>query len=128
MRLAILAATALLPASLLAQYPAVGTYKGYVQPPGSDNRFDLLLRIEKAADSTVIKVLQDPEQPSLPIAMHYPIQGGFFVEMVGLSCPLVVVGEEWEAMCADLLGNTTFVMRFARKAEPATPAPVANPG
>ena len=128
MRLAILAATALLPASLMAQYPAVGSYKGYVQPPGTENRFDLLLRIEKVADSTVIGVFQDPEQPSLPVANHYPIQGGFFVEFVGLSCPMVVVGEDWEGMCADVMGNTSFVMRFGRKAEPATPAPTANPG
>jgi hypothetical protein len=128
MRYALLAAAALLPATLFAQFPAVGSYKGYVQPLGTDSRFDLLMRVEKAADSTVIKIFQDPEQPPLPLVTQYLISGGFFVEIVSLSCPLVVVAEEWEAICADPLGNPAFTLRFARKAEapaaaPATPAP-----
>lgn len=119
MRPAILAiALIALPASLSAQYPAVGNYKGYVQPVGAENRFDLLLRIEKAADSTVIKLLQDPEQPPIPLASQEVVSGGFSVTFGNLTCPLVVVGEEWEAVCADAFGNATFVMRFSRKPEP----------
>jgi hypothetical protein len=129
MRIALLAAAALLPTSLFAQYPASGTYKGYVQPVGTDGRFDLILRVEKAADSTVIKILQDPEQPPIPLSHQAVISGGFLVEMINLSCPLVVVAEEWEAVCADPFGNPAFSMRFSRKAELPAPAPAAaTPG
>ncbi len=126
MRLALLTATVLLPTTLLAQYPAAGTYKGYVQPVGTDGKFDLFLRIEQAADSTVIKLLQDPEQPPIPLATQEVISGGFSIAFGNLTCPLVVVAEEWEAICADPFGNPAFSMRFARKAEAAagtTPAP-----
>lgn len=129
MRLAILAAAALLPTTLLAQYPAVGTYKGYAQPVGTDGRFDLILRIEKAADSTVIKLLQDPEQPPIPLASQEVISGGFSIAFLNLNCPLVVVAEEWEAVCADSFGNPAYSLRFARKSEPpAGMAPAPSPG
>jgi hypothetical protein len=123
MRYTVLAAAVLLPATLIAQYPAVGAYKGYVQPVGTDGRFDLLMRVEKAADSTVINVFQDPAQPPLPLVSQYLISGGFYIEIVSLSCPMVVVAEEWEGICADPLGNPAFTLRFARKAEASSAAP-----
>jgi hypothetical protein len=125
MRLTLLAATALLPVSLMAQYPAVGTYKGYVQPVGTDGRFDLFLKIEQAADSTVIKLYQDLEQPPFPLASQQVISGGFEIEFFQLSCPMVVVGEEWEGICSDPLGTPSVALRFPRKPEP--PAPAATP-
>jgi hypothetical protein len=94
-----------------------------VQPVGTDGRFDLILRIEKAADSTVIKLLQDPEQPPIPLSYQAVISGGFLIELINLSCPLVVVAEEWEAVCADPFGNPSFSMRFSHKAEPPTTVP-----
>ena len=123
MRLSMLVAAALLPASLVAQYPAVGTYRGYVQPVGTEGRFDLILRVEKAADSTVIKLLQDPEQPPIPLVSQMVISGGFAIEFFQLNCPLVVVGEEWEAICSDPFDNPAFAMRFSRKPEPPPGAP-----
>ena len=129
MRLAILAAALVaLPTTLVAQYPAVGTYKGHVQPVGAENRFDLLLRIEKAADSTVIKLLQDPEQPPIPLAHQEVVSGGFAVAFGNLTCPLVVVGEMWEAVCVDPFDNAVFSMRFSRKAEPPASPPPPTPG
>lgn len=121
MRLGLLAVALAFPSVLMAQYPAVGTYKGYVQQVGAENRFDLLLRVEKTADSTVIKLLQDPEQPPIPLASQAVVSGGFAISFGNLSCPLVVVEEEWQAVCADPMGNPSFSMRFSRKAEPATP-------
>lgn len=128
MRLCLIAVAALLPASLAAQFPAVGTYKGYAQPVGADNKIDLLLRVEKAVDSTVIKLLQDPEQPPIPLTSQEALSSGFSIAFGNLSCPLVVVGEEWEAVCADQLGNPTFSLRFSRKAEPPAPPPPPTAG
>ena len=129
MRLALLASTLLIPVALVAQFPAAGTYKGYVQPAGTDGRFDLILRIEKAGDSTVIKLLQDPEQPPIPLTSQTVISGGFAIEFFQLTCPLVVVAEEWEAVCADAFGNPSVTMRFSRKPEPpAGTTPPRTPG
>lgn len=125
MRRSLLAAAALLPATLSAQFPAIGTYKGYAQPVGTDQKIDLFLRIEKAADSTLVNLLQDLAQPPIPLASQQAISGGFAIAFGNLRCPLVVVGEEWEAVCADPFDNPAFSMRFSRKAEP--PAPPATP-
>ena len=128
MRLAVLAAALLLPATLLGQYPAVGTYKGYVQPVGTEGRFDLLMRVEKAADSTVVNVLQDPEAPPIPLTLQHLISGGFLIELGNLTCPLVVVGEEWQAVCTDPFDQPTFSLHFARKAEPPATSAPRTPG
>jgi hypothetical protein len=126
MRLSMLALSLAAPVALAAQFPDVGTYKGYAEPVGTDNRIALLMVIEKAVDSTVVKVLQDPQQPPIPLNAQQTISGGFSIAFGNLTCPLVVVGEEWEGICASDLGNPQFTLRFARKAEPPTAAAPAG--
>jgi hypothetical protein len=126
MRLSVLVATLAVPAALAAQFPEVGTYKGYAEPVGTENRITLLMVIEAAVDSTVIKVMQDPKQPPIPLKAQQVISGGFSIGFGNLTCPLVVVGEEWEGICASDLGTPQFTLRFARKAEPPTPAAPAG--
>jgi hypothetical protein len=128
MRFALLAGTLALPTTLLAQFPDVGSYKGHVQPVGSTGQFELILKVERVADSTTIQILQGADQPPIPIASRHVISGGFGIAFFNLACPLVVVEQQWEGICEDQFGNPSVTLRFSRTAEPpAAPSTTSPP-
>lgn len=118
MRIALLASL-LLPASLVAQYPDPGTYRGRAQFVAQDQSVPLLLEIERAADSTVVRLRQEGQDP-IPLATKQVTSGGFTIGFGNLTCPFVLANEQWEAVCSDPFDTPQFTLIFPRRPE-ATP-------
>lgn len=109
----------LLPLPLVAQYPDPGAYKGRAQFVGQDQSVALLLEVERSADSTVVRLRQEGQNP-IPLTTKLVTSSGFTIGFGALTCPFVVANEQWEAVCADPFDTPQFTLIFPRRPE-ATP-------
>jgi hypothetical protein len=110
----------LFPVPLLAQYPDPGTYKGKAQFVAQDQSVALLLEIERAADSTVVRIRQEGQDP-IPLSTKLLTSGGFTIGFGNLTCPFVIANDQWEAVCSDTFDTPQFTLIFPRRPESSPP-------
>lgn len=117
MRLPLLAAAVLLPASLAAQYPEPGRYQVNGSPAGQEQTFQLFLEVQAVGDSTALTFGQDEQNP-IPIAEQGTMADGFYFRFGGTTCRFVKIEARWEAVCANAWEVPQFTMTITGKAEP----------
>jgi hypothetical protein len=121
MMIGLAAAVALLPVSLLGQFPAAGRYAAELRPPGQDQSFTLTLTVTSVGDSTALTLDQGPDQ-LIPLPEYAVRPHGFFMAIgTALRCDITKVEQGWDGLCTDTWNGPAFTVHVPEKPLPVEP-------